>query len=204
MKFKLFCALLALAVPAAIFAAPAPDGKSSALTNAVILVIRHAEKPDTGDNLTPAGEARARAYAGYFKNFTLDGQPLKLDHLFAATDSAKSRRPRLTLEPTARELGLKIDSRFTDKKSLALASELQSHPTGTNILVCWRHEGIPQLLQALDADPKKLLPGGKWPDDEYDWLIELRFDENGRLIDSKRINENLTPAVAGKPAPAAP
>ena len=121
MKLKLLiCALLALTIPAAIFAAPPQDGKSSALTNAVILVIRHAEKPDTGDNLTPAGEARARAYAGYFKNFTMDGQPLKLDYLFAATDSAKSQRPRLTVEPTAKELGLKIDSRFSDKQPLAL------------------------------------------------------------------------------------
>jgi hypothetical protein len=49
-----------------------------------------------------------------------------------------------------------------------------------------------------------ILPGGKWPNDEYDWRIELRFDENGRLIDSKRINENLTPADAAKPTPAAP
>jgi hypothetical protein len=47
MKFTLlFCGLLAVAMPSAIFAEPAQDGKSNALTNAVILVIRHAEKPD--------------------------------------------------------------------------------------------------------------------------------------------------------------
>jgi hypothetical protein len=54
----LFSAFLALAVPAAIFAKPPADGKSSALKNAVILVIWHAEKPDAGASLSAAGEAR--------------------------------------------------------------------------------------------------------------------------------------------------
>jgi broad specificity phosphatase PhoE len=200
----LLCALLALAIPAAIFAEPPPDGKSGALKNAVILVIRHAEKPDTGYSLTPAGEARARAYASYFKNFTMDGQPSKPDCLFAAADSKNSHRPRLTLEPTAGELGLTIDSRFNDKQFLELAREIQNQPHGTNILICWHHGEIPQLLRALGADPKKLLPNAKWPDDEFDWLIELRYDENGHLFESKRINENLTPDNSTQSVPSAP
>jgi hypothetical protein len=205
MKCKLlFCGFLALAIPAAIFAKPPQDGKSSALTNAVILIIRHAEKPDTGHDLSAAGDARARAYVNYFENFTTDGQPLKLDHLFATTDSPNSHRPILTIEPTAKALGLKIDSRFSDGQFLQLAQELQSHPPGTNILICWHHGQIPQLLRALGADPKKLLPKGKWPDDEFDWLIQLRYDGSGHLVESKLINENLTPDASSKPAPAAP
>jgi len=205
MKPKLLvCGLLALAIPTAIFAKPPQDEKASALKNAVILVIRHAEKPDSGHGLSAAGEARARAYVNYFENFTIDGQPLKLDHLFATTDSSSSHRPVLTVEPTAKALGLAIDSRFNDNQFSDLALELQSRPAGTNMLICWHHGEIPQLLKALGVDPKKLLPKGKWPDAEFDWLIELRYDENGRLIQSQRINENLTPANAGKPAPAAP
>ena len=205
MKPKLLvCGLLALAIPTAIFAKPPQDEKASALKNAVILVIRHAEKPDSGHGLSAAGEARARAYVNYFENFTIDGQPLKLDHLFATTDSSSSHRPVLTVEPTAKALGLAIDSRFNDNQFSDLARELQSRPAGTNMLICWHHGEIPQLLKALGADPKKLLPKGKWPDAEFDWLIELRYDENGRLIESQRINENLTPADAVKPAAAAP
>jgi hypothetical protein len=205
MKFKLlFCGLLTLAMPAAIFGKPPQDEKSSELTNAIVLIIRHAEKPDNGHGLSAAGDARAQAYVNYFKNYTIDGQPLKFDYLFATTDSPTSHRPILTIEPTAKALGLKIDSRFSDSQFLQLAQELQNHPPGTNILICWHHGQIPQLLRALDADPKKLLPKGKWPDDEFDWLIQLRYDGSGRLFESKRINENLTPDDSSKPAPAAP
>ena len=41
------------------------------LQNSVIVLIRHAEKPDAGDALSPAGEARANAYVDYFKHFTV-------------------------------------------------------------------------------------------------------------------------------------
>ena len=37
-----------------------------------------------------------------------------------------------------------------------------------------------------------VLPNGKWPNDVYDWLIELSYDENGRLVQSRRISENLS------------
>ena len=107
MTFKLLCCgLLALALPEAIFAKPSYDEHSSALNNAVILIIRHAEDADSGDGLSSVGDARAKAYASYFKNFTVDGQPLKLDYLFAAKDSRNSHRPRLTIEPIGKELGL--------------------------------------------------------------------------------------------------
>ncbi len=188
----LFWGLLALAIPAEIFAAPSYDGNSGALKNAVILIIRHAEEPDDGYGLSPVGDARAQAYVNYFKNFTVDGQPLKLDYLFAAKDSPNSHRPRLTIEPLAKALGLTVDTRFDNKQFLKLVDEIQSRPHGTNILICWHHGTIPQLLSALGADPKKLLPDGKWPDDVFGWLIQLRYDENGRLFESKRINENLS------------
>lgn len=203
MKYKLLiCVCLALAMPAAIFGELPQAENPSALKNAVILIIRHAEKPVAGDSLSAEGEARAQAYVRYFQNFTVDGQPLKLDYLFATTDSANSRRPRLTLEPIAKALGIKIDRRFNNSQFQALAQELQNHPPGTNILICWHHGQIPQLLRALGADPKKLLPNAKWPDDEFGWLIQLRYDEKGRLFESKRINENLPPDNSGKPAPA--
>jgi hypothetical protein len=204
MKYKLlFYVWLALAMPAVIFGKPPPVEKTSALKNGVILIIRHAEKPDAGDSLSAAGAARAQAYVNYFKNFTLDGQPLQLDCVFATADSASSRRPRLTLEPLAKTLGLKLDTRFNDSQFPQLAQEILSHPPGTNILICWHHGEIPQLLRALGAEPKKLLPDAKWPDDVYGWLIELRYDESGRLFESQCINENLTPADAAKPVPVA-
>jgi hypothetical protein len=204
MKFKLLlCGLLALAIPAAIFAKPYP-AKSSALQNAVILIIRHAEKPDAGSGLSAEGEARAKAYVNYFKNLTIDGQPLKLDYIFAAADSNGSQRPRLTITPTSQALGIAIDSRFKDKNFQELAAEIQSKPHGKTILISWHHEEIPALLGALGADATQVIPKAKWPEDVFGWLIELRFDENGQLIGTKRINENLLPDDSNKHTLAAP
>ena len=196
MKFKsLLCGLLALAIPTAIFAQPLADEKFSALQNAVILIIRHAEKPDSGSGLSAYGEARAKAYVIYFKNFTnaVDGQPLKINYIFAAADSKESHRPRLTITPTSRALGLAINSRFKEKDFQGLANELHSKPHGRAILIAWHHGEIPSLLRALGADPAAVIPKSKWPEDVFGWVIELRYDADGHLTEATRINEKLMP-----------
>jgi broad specificity phosphatase PhoE len=189
MKLKLpLCVLFALVFSTAGVAESAQNEKVSGLENAVILIIRHAEEADTGDGLSPAGEARAQACAGYFKNFAINGQPAKLGHIFATRDTKNSHRPRLTVEPTARKLGLTIDDRFKDRQFLDLVNDIESQPHGENILISWHHGKIPQLLRALGADPQTHLPNGKWPDGSFGWLIQLRYDQNGHLIESKRVD----------------
>jgi hypothetical protein len=189
MKTELaFCAFLVLACSAAVVAQPVRDESSTGPGNAVVLIIRHAEDADSGKGLSPLGTTRADGYANYFKNFTIDGKQLKLNYIFATRDSRHSQRPRLTIEPTAEEFGLAIDSRFKNKEFLDLADEIRGLPPGSEILVAWHHGKIPRLLQALGADAKALLPNGKWPDDVFGWVIQLRYDEDGRLLESKRVS----------------
>lgn len=204
-----FILVLFLLGTASLVFAETPQNKSStdnfnALKDAVILIIRHAEKPTSGVELSPEGKKRAEAYVGYFQRFTIDGKPIKLDYLFATADSAKSHRPRLTITPLSEALGIKIDSRFEDDDFLKLAQEIQNHPHGKNILICWHHGEIPNLLSALGVDPSKLIPNSKWPEDVFGWLIQLRYDENGRLFEVKRIDENLLPDDSNKDTLAAP
>lgn len=194
---SIFCALLALSLVATGFARFYPD-KDPALKDAVILVIRHAEKPDSGYELSPVGVARAAAYVNYFKNYKLDGQPLKIDAIFATADSKGSHRPRLTVTPTAQALGLPIDSSIKDKDFQKLADELKAAPHGHVILIAWHHEEIPNLIHALGADADKIIPGGKWPAEVFGWVIQLRYDANGQLIEAKRIDENLMPDDSNK------
>jgi hypothetical protein len=165
------------------------------LKDAVVLVIRHGEKPENGSELSAEGMARAGAYVHYFETFQVDGKPVRLDSLFATRDSKSSNRPRLTLEPLGHALNLPVNCNFKNKEPATLARELQSTPHGTNILICWHHEKIPDLLRDLGADPGALLPEGKWPVGVYGWVIELRYDHQGRLepAECKRINEALRP-----------
>ena len=183
--------LFALLACAAALATPSNNG----LKNAIILVIRHAEKPATGRELTPEGIKRAAAYVRYFQDLQLDGRSARPDCLIAGADSTSSIRPRLTLEPLAVALGLKLDDTHKTKEPDELADYLRAEPRGKTILICWKHTRIPNLLRALGADPDLWLPTGKWPDENFCWLIALRYDENGVLIpsDSKRINEQLMP-----------
>jgi hypothetical protein len=163
--------------------------------NSVVLIIRHAEDADTGDGISPLGQKRADAYTNYFLNLTVDSKHLEPEVIFAAKDSKKSHRPRVTVAPLAKAAKLKIDTRFGNSQSAELAADLRANYQGKVILVCWRHPYIPALVGALGANAKTFLPNGKWPGAVFNWVILLSFDQEGRLIpsSSRRIQEHLVP-----------
>jgi hypothetical protein len=199
MKLRtLFRVLLALVLQTALCAQP--PGPAPGLKDTVVLIIRHAEKPQSGKGLAPAGRARARAYAGYFRNYSIDGKPLQLDYLVATADTRRSRRPRLTVEPFSKASGLAIDLRFTEGDAAGLVAELRARPHGHAILISWHHGEIAALVGAFGADPGRVIPGGVWPEDLYDRLIQLRFDAQGRLSEAKGISEHLMPGDPQQPA----
>jgi hypothetical protein len=189
MRSRVFTAILFAS--ALTLVAHAQDGPK----DAAVLIIRHAEDGASDRGLTPRGEERAEAYKNYFLNFTVDSKRLKPEIVFAAKDSKKSHRPRLTVEPFAKAANLKIDTRFGNNQSTELAADLRATEQGKVILICWRHPYMPALLRALGARPEDLLPGGKWPNRVFEWVILLSFDQNGRLIpaSTRRINEHLLP-----------
>jgi hypothetical protein len=158
------------------------DDTTTGLAVATVLIVRHGEKPDSGPGLSPAGEARAQAYVGYFQPFMLDGVPFRPDVLVASTDTKNSARERLTLTPLAEALKLPIDQRFADKDVQGLVAALASESHGKSILIAWHHGQMAKLLKAFGADPQALLPNGEWPDDVFNWLVVLRFDHAGRLV----------------------
>ena len=195
-RILLSCALLTLACSISLSKEP------EALRDTTILIVRHAEKqePPSG-GLTSVGEARAKAYANYFRHFTAFSQPVKFDHLFATADHDSNTRVRRTIEPLSKAIGLAIDLRFKNKEFESLAREIKSGRTGKQILICWHHGKIPNLLNALGANTAKLLPNGTWPDDVFCWVIELHYDHEGKLSESVCVNENLMPGDSDKKPP---
>ena len=171
------------------------------LKSSVIIIIRHAEKPDVGDGLAPAGDARANAYVDYFKHFSVNSNAIHFDYLFAAKNTQESSRPKLTIKPLSKALGLEINTDFKDGEYAKLAEELHAgRYNNKNILVCWHHGMIPKLLDTLGADPHKLLPNGKWPEDAFGWVVCLEYDQKGAL-NAKVKDENLMPGDAANPPP---
>lgn len=164
--------------------------KKDFLAGNTVLIIRHAEKPVSGTELTPAGQARAQAYTHYFEPFREDQLNFSVDALYAGADSESSVRPRQTLEPLSKSIGLKLDTSVSTKDPAALVAHLRSTPHGAHPLVAWRHGQIPALLAAFGASPT-LLPNSKWPDNTFDWVVVLQFNAGGQLASARLVKEHL-------------
>jgi phosphohistidine phosphatase SixA len=193
---KLASRLFASLASTLLFAGGAVYGDtSSPLSNEVILIIRHAEKQPDGPGLTPDGVKRANIYVQYFENFQIDGALRRPDSLFAAADSSKTQRCRLTITPLANALNLPINATYKNKDVQDLARCIEETPGGKTVLIAWHHEEIEPLLEALGAASSDLVPPSGWPEDRYNWLIELRYDNSGHLIPAldKLISEHLLP-----------
>ncbi|HEY6347233.1 MAG TPA: histidine phosphatase family protein [Bryobacteraceae bacterium] len=185
-----------------------PEGAQAAQpspmpANATIYLIRHAEKPDTGPGLSPAGQARAQAYVHYLQNQTdPQGKPIQWDYLFASTDSENSDRPLLTITPLATAIKKPIDSNCADKHYLKLEQHIRENAkdyANKNILICWHHGEILDLAGALGASPESLPSSSnwpnKWPGEVFGWLLKVYYEGDGTLENqqSQAINEHLMP-----------
>lgn len=158
-----------------------------------VRIIRHAEKPRHGNGLAPSGQARAEAYAHYFRSFQSDGRPLPPDKLFAAAESKHRSRPVLTSEPLTRALDLPIDSRFPDHDPKQLVHWLRLNSRNGVVPVCWHHGALPALIDALGGRASDVLPKGKWPSHVYGWVVVMHLDRHGRVATSQLVEEHLTP-----------
>ncbi|WP_203546697.1 flagellar basal body-associated protein FliL [Dyella caseinilytica] len=182
--------LLLLLVPAL---ASAKHDHGDGLVDTTVMIIRHAEKPESGPGLTPEGEARAQAYVSYFEHFNVNGASMVPNALYASADSKSSMRPRLTITPLSQALGLPLDTRFADKQTKEMADALRNEAHGNHVLIAWHHGEIPKLIHDLGGDSSALIPGDKWPSDVFGWVVVLQYDHKGKLVASQVIHEHLMP-----------
>jgi len=171
--------------------------------NATIFLVRHAEKPASGPGLSPAGQARAKAYAKYFQNLKdRQGNIIHWDYLFACEDSDHSDRPLLTIQPLADELKKQVDTKYKDKDYSGMAAHFQQKAkeyAGRNILICWHHGEILQLTEAMGASCATLPAASdwpaKWPEDVFGWLLKIYYKSDGTIHhnSTQAINEKLMP-----------
>lgn len=168
--------------------------------NTNILMVRHAEKPDKGHGLAVAGQERAQAYTVFFQNYRLPLRHLKLEYLFATADTHASHRPRLTIEPLSKVLGLKINDKHADDDYGVVAEHIleNSKYDNSDILICWHHGKILQLAEALgvkqsELPPESNWPAPPWPAQVFGWLLQLSYDAGGNLIPAQTfcVNQQL-------------
>jgi hypothetical protein len=192
--------LWALLVLPALASAHHAEKDARGLHDVTVLIIRHAEKAEPGNGLSTLGEQRAAAYASYFDPLRLDGESLQPQRLIATTDSKASERPRLTLTPLSTRLSLPIEQPFADDQVDELVRSLRKQNQASVVLIAWHHGHVGKLINAFGGSAKDLLGSKSWPADVYDWMVVLRFDDRGRLIESRseRVQEHLLPSDSGK------
>jgi hypothetical protein len=172
--------------------------------NLAIYLVRHAEKPDVGPDLSQPGQARAKAYVTYFQNLKdLSGKAISWKFLFASADSADSDRPILTIEPFSQAVNLPLDYQYKDKDYSKLVDKIRDNKdqkfSNSSILICWHHGELLNLAAALGASSSTLPSSSnwpaKWPKGVYGWLLKIYFKADGSidLQNTQATNQNLMP-----------
>lgn len=172
------------------------EPKKNAKFPQLILIIRHAEK--TGDkadiHLSKKGVERADALSMIFEKSKERPDPFPTpDVIFAASPSKDSNRPIETVTPLAKKLKLTIGDKYTSKVTAAspddkdktakvpgmneLRDELfgDAKYAGKTVLISWRHSTIPELAKTLKATSAPTT----WPDDVFDRVWQITYDDKG-------------------------
>lgn len=153
--------------------------------NLIVVIIRHAEKPASGDNLSCQGENRALQLVNVlyqkFKQPDYTYVPaLKLDK-----NTAHSRMFQ-TVTPLAIKYNLTINSQYNEKDAKRVAKSVFKK-TGT-VLMVWEHSAIADLARALGVDKPP-----KWHAEDFDsiWIVTYA---NGRAALAED-REGLSPSA---------
>jgi hypothetical protein len=162
--------------------------KSQAARPAQIILLRHAEKPADPDDshLSPAGVKRAEQLVRFIMKdpaMTRFGLPVAV---FASqtTKHDNGQRSQETVAPLARALKLTVQTPFRSNGYAALARQILANPAyaGKTVLICWTHEEIPKLAEALGVKPRPK----KWKDSVFDKVYVISYQSGNVGLASYR------------------
>lgn len=118
-----------------------------ASAQATVYLIRHGEKPDSGDSLNAQGEQRAQCLRTVFgTNSSYD-----IGHIMAQTPQSDGsrQRPYDTVLPLANDLGLTVDTSCQRDDQDCVAGVVEAYSGSGNVLICWEHDALHDIVEAL-------------------------------------------------------
>ncbi|MGZ3874505.1 MAG: histidine phosphatase family protein [Mucilaginibacter sp.] len=142
--------------------------------NLKIVIIRHGEKSETGDNLNCAGLNRAMQLPKVL--VAKFGVPVAV---YVPAINSKKSASHARMFQTASPLGIKynlaINTKYDVQDYAGLAQNLESR-TGTVLLV-WEHKALDNIIKALGVKAKGL----KWGEADFDsiWIVTFK---NGKAV----------------------
>ncbi|MGR9000338.1 MAG: histidine phosphatase family protein [Gammaproteobacteria bacterium] len=148
-------------------------GKSDPDNSLKVVIIRHGEKPENGDNLSCQGENRAlQLPAVLYRKFN------KPDHIYVPSleldKSTKHARMFQTVTPFAIKYNLKVNSKYGEKDTATIAKKVLEK-TGT-VLMVWEHSAIPPLAEELGVENPPA-----WDGKDFDSIWVITYS-NGKAV----------------------
>lgn len=142
----------------------------------IVMIIRHAEKPEgeKDPNLSPKGYQRAAALAKVIpEHFPMP------DFLIATKKTKGSNRPVETITPLSKAIHEPIEANDKDDEVRQVAHEVLTEPKfdGKTVLIAWHHGKIPALAKALGVTDAP----DKWNSQVFDRVWEITY-EDGKAI----------------------
>jgi len=154
-----------------------------------VVIIRHGEKPDNGNNLNCQGLNRAIALPKIL--FTKFGVANEIYIPTVNTgDKTKSARMFQTITPYAVKYNLDINSSYETGDYKSVAKDVFEQK-GT-VILCWEHNAIPHLAKALGVQGNIR----DWSDNDFDsiWIITYRNGNVTLTADKEGLNpSNVCP-----------
>lgn len=157
---------------------------------AQVLLIRHAEKPPSGNGLSVQGFERAAAFVPYFC-FPPQSSWYNIPNVcFAMCTSTNHQTTRCTqtVAPLAQTLGIELIAQYTfaDYKPMCDLIMKSSDYDGKTVLICWAHENLGPIAGEFGVTPAPVYPSGV-----YDRLWVLDFSSDGKLINFQDLSQQL-------------
>ena len=154
--------------------------KNSPSNNLKVVIIRHAEKPKDGDNLSCQGQNRALQLA------TVLHEKLNIpDEIYVPSlksdDSTKHSRMFQTISPFAIKYNLPINSKYSSDENDKIAKSV--FKKDGLVLMVWEHSAIQALAGALVVNDAPQWDGADfdsvWIINYHDGKAELSMDKEG-------------------------
>jgi hypothetical protein len=152
--------------------------------NLKLVFIRHAEKPDDGENLNCKGLNRSFLLPNIlYKKF---GVPNNV-YVPGLNQGNVTKHARMlqTATPLVAKYGLSVNTKYDQDDSNGLSEALMGE-NGT-VLIVWEHKNLPHILRALGV---KACPN--WPNNDFDSIWIVTFPNGVATL--TRDAEHLNPA----------
>ncbi|KIH87731.1 phosphoglycerate mutase family protein [Sporothrix brasiliensis 5110] len=129
---------------------------SAAASGPTVYLIRHGEKPSSGNGLSAQGLERAQCLRTVFGA----SSSYNIGHIMAQQplSSGKRQRPLDTVQPLATDLGLTVDTSCDRDDESCVKNVIDNYSGSGNILLCWEHDELTNIAEALGANNAPTYP----------------------------------------------